>query len=193
MSVPKYVKGVSKNLRTIKSISIFTIFIIIIIWVIRVAIDLPDNPLLVLLFPEFFILIGTICIYAYLYLRTWKLMIYSAESDIFETIAYRDKTSIKNVASIKKLKEKTVELILKRLLEQEKLFGIIKDGLFISEKTMKPICSLCNKEISDRLLMVLCPYCKRTFHKDHLIDYINEMESICPNCKHEVWLGDIIK
>ena len=193
MSVPKYVKELSKLQKLIKKILFLIAFFSFIIWIVHLNIDSPSNPSLIFIYPELYIFLIGVIGYLYYYLREWKVNIYLAESDIMETIAYRSKTSIKSLAKVKKIKERNIKLIIQRLIEQEKLAGIIKDGLFISEVTMVPICSLCNRDITERILMVLCPHCKRPYHKDHIIDYINEIEPKCPNCKRTLDLSDIIK
>ncbi|MHA1272170.1 MAG: hypothetical protein ACTSQP_05015 [Promethearchaeota archaeon] len=194
MSVPKYIKETTKLQRVIRILSFIGIWIFTIFWISHVIIELPSLPLLILLFPEFYLLILCVISYYYFSIKIWKEKILLHENDIYETIAYRKKTSIKNIARVKKISVKTVIRIIERLIQQDKLFGTIKDGLFISEKTMTPICTICNKEIEDRVInMVLCPHCKRPFHKDHIIDYINEMEERCPNCKKTLKIGDIIK
>ena len=193
MSEPKYISSLSKRLKAVKKVSLGLMVGSLIVWFARVVIWTPSNPILIFIFPELYVFLASLTIHAYLRIKAWKFKIYSAEGDIFETIAYRDKTSIKNLAAIKDVSEKEVVKILTRFIKQEKLDGFIKDGLFISEHPMVPMCALCNKEISDKLLMVLCPYCKRTFHKDHLIDYINEKEEKCPKCEHELQLEDIVK
>ncbi|MGV9200471.1 MAG: hypothetical protein ACOC44_13215 [Promethearchaeia archaeon] len=192
MSVPKYIHEVSKWQRVIKIVSLVVAILSFGYWCLHVFAALPENPFEILIFPEFFLFLIMVIVYTFLYLRIWKEKIYKLETDIFETIAYRKKTSIKNIARIKNLKERYVRAILERLIKQDKLFGMIKDGLYISDRTMKPICSLCNKEIEDHLLMVLCPYCKRPFHKDHIIDYINEVEAKCPECNTPLKISDII-
>ena len=193
MSVPKYIKVLSKSQRLIKKLLILVVIISFLVWIGHLFIDPPPNPVIIFIYPELYILLAGLIGYIYYFLREWKVGIYAAESDIIETIAYRSKTSIKSLAKVKKIKERNIKLIIQRLIEQEKLAGIIKDDLFISEVTMVPICSLCNKDITERILMVLCPFCKRPYHKDHIIDYINEMEPKCPNCKRTLELSDIIK
>ncbi len=193
MSIPKYIKELSKSQKILKKLLLIIAIIVFFIWIIHISIAPPTNPIYIFLFPELYVFIMCIAGYTYFYLRAWKEKIYFLESDILETIAYRSKTSIKSLASVKKIKERNIRLIIQRLIEQEKLSGIIKDGLFISEVTMIPICSLCNKDITERILMVLCPHCKRPYHKDHIIDYINEVEQKCPNCKNLLELSDIIK
>ncbi|MFO8020361.1 MAG: RING-H2 finger protein [Promethearchaeia archaeon] len=192
MSVPKYIHEVSTWQKVIKIISLIVAILSLGYWIVHVFIQLPENPFEIFIYPEFFLFIIAISVYTFLYLRVWKERIYNLETDIFETIAYRKKTSIKNIARIKNLKERYVRAILERLIKQNKLFGSIKDGLYISDRTMKPSCSLCNKEIEDHLLMVLCPYCKRPFHKDHIIDYINDVETKCPECNTPLNISDII-
>ena len=193
MSVPKYIKELSKSQKILKDLLIIISFLVFIIWIIHISIDSPSVPGYIFLYPELYVFLTCIAGYTFFYIRKWKENIYYVESDILETIAYRSKTSIKSLAKVKKIKERNVKLIIQRLIEQEKLSGIIKDGLFISEVTMVPICSLCNKDITERLLMVLCPHCKRPYHKDHIIDYINEIEQKCPNCKNTLQLSDVIK
>jgi hypothetical protein len=193
MSVPKYIKELSKTQKKLKPLLILVSLVSFLIWIVHLFIDSPSNPGFIFIYPELYIFLTCLIGYIYLYIRDWKEQIYFAESDLIETIAYRSKTSIKSLANVKKIKESNVKLIIQRLIDQEKLFGIIKDGLFISERTMVPICSLCNKDIKDRFLMVLCPHCKRPYHKDHIIDYINEYEQNCPNCKRFLELADIIK
>lgn len=177
----------------LKLFSLIAIPITFIILIMHFILFPPPSVLFLFLFPEIYILVGTLTLYSFLHLRAWKYNVYNVESDVFETIAYRKKTSIKNIAKVKKVKEKMVEQIINRLIEQEKLFGIIKDGLFISDKSAQPICSLCHKNITDSILLVLCPYCKRPFHKDHLIDYLNDVENKCPSCEHLLKLGDIFE
>lgn len=192
MSVPKYVHEFSRWQKIAKVISLILAVLAFGFWCLHVVIELPENPLLILIYPEFFLFIAMISLNVFLYIRRWKERIYNLETDIFETIAYRKKTSIKNIARIKNLKERYVRAILERLIKQEKLFGVIKDGLYISDRTMKPICSLCNKEVDDYLNLTLCPYCKRPFHKDHIIDYINEVKGKCPECDTPLKISDII-
>ncbi len=195
MSIPKYIKEFTPYQKLIKKISFFGSFASLIVWIIHLSVVLPADPREILIYPELYAFLICQSIYVALYLKSWKVKMADAETDIFETIAYREKTSIKNLSKVKKIKECQVITIIDRFLAQEKLFGIVKDGLFISEKTMSPVCEICKKEITDNFLMSLCPYCKRPFHKDHLIDYLNEMEQKCPNpnCKHTLTLADIIK
>ncbi len=193
MSVPKYIKEFTPRQKLLKKFSFIGSIALTIIWIVHIRITLPGDPIEIFIYPELYAFLVCIVVFTILYLKAWKLKIATAETDIFETIAYREKTSIKNLAKVKKIKERQVITIIDRLLAQEKLFGIVKDGLFISEKTVLPVCDICKKEITEALLMSLCPYCKRVFHKDHLIDYINEMEQKCPNCKHPLTLADIIK
>jgi len=193
MSVPKYIKELSSLQKKLKFIFLIAVITSLVIWIIHLLIDLPSEVMLILAYPELYIFWGSLVGYAYYHIRSWKEQIVKAERDLLETIAYRKKTSIKNLARVKKIKESYAISIIQRLIEQDRLFGIIKDGLYISEHTMIPICSICNKEIDDRLLMVLCPYCKRPYHKDHIIDYLNEYEGKCPQCKRILELKDIIK
>lgn len=195
MSVPKYIKEVSKFEKKLKWIFLTMVLITLITWIVHVGLKSPSNPVLILIFPEFYVFVGALFAFGYFYLKSWKEKVAKIETDIFETITYREKTSLKNLARVKKIKKSTVESIVQRLIDQERLYGVIKDGLYIAEKIMAPICSLCNNEIDDKLLLVLCPYCKRPFHKDHIIDYINEIEKKCPNpsCKHPLDLADIFK
>lgn len=193
MSEPKYIKPLRPLEKRVKPLSLLIALVFLIILIVRLVITSLQVPLSLFLFPELYLFWVFLSIYIYLHLRAWKEKIYYAENDIYETIGYRKKTSIKNIARIKDMRENMVEMIIERLIAQEKLFGVIKDGLYMAERTMNPICSLCNKDIEDPLLMVLCPYCKRPFHKDHIIDYLNEMEEKCPNCEVPLKLGDIIK
>ncbi|TFF93005.1 MAG: hypothetical protein EU544_06540 [Promethearchaeota archaeon] len=184
----------SRLQRVLKNFLLLGIFLSLIIWIIHLSFVPPSEATVILLYPELYFFIGGLVGYYFLYMQGWKAKVYQYENDIYETIAYRKKTSLRNISEIKHIKERLVKEIIERLIAQEKLFGSIKDGLFISERTMRPICAVCNKEIEDlHLNMVLCPHCKRSFHKDHLIDYINEMEEKCPNCKKSLTLADIIK
>lgn len=194
MSVPKYIKEISKTEKFLKVISFIGIWGSFIFLMIHLSWGLPSNVLLLFIYPELYFFWVFLIGFGFLYLKSWKLNIYLAENDIYETIAYRKKTSLKNIAKVKKLNQKTVEAIINRLIQQDKLFGVIKDGLFISERTLTPICVICKKEIEDRLInLILCPYCKRPFHKDHIIDYLNEMEERCPNCGKVLTLADLFK
>jgi len=193
MSVPKYIKELSRFQKRLKLVLLFAILISLIIWIAHIYISNPSNVIIILLYPEIYIFWVALFGYCYLYIKSWKERIYYAENDIYETIAYRSKTSIRSISNVKNVSEKDVKSIIQRLINQEKLFGTIKDDLFISERPMTPICSLCNKDITDRLFMFLCPFCKRPYHKDHIIDYINEYKGQCPNCKRHLELSDIIK
>ncbi|MHA1293609.1 MAG: hypothetical protein ACTSQJ_13200, partial [Promethearchaeota archaeon] len=161
MSIQKYIKEPSNFQRWLQIVLFFILITMVLIWIIHIFIAFPSNALLIFFYPELYFFWGSLFCYIFLYIRAWKFKIFNAESDIYETIVYRSKTSIKNIAKVKKLKEKYVQAIIERLITQEKLFGVIKDGLYISDRTMVPLCSLCNKNIDDKILMVLCPFCKR--------------------------------
>jgi len=83
MSEAKYVKEPSNPKQLIKSVLLIAIPIIFIIFLVRITLRLPENPLMLLIYPELYLLISISIAYIYLHLESWKYMIYNAESDIY--------------------------------------------------------------------------------------------------------------
>lgn len=193
MSNTKYVKVANKRLKISQYVLFFVGISTIIFLFIRLFIENPSDPLAIFLYLEFYLSLIFVCLFIYLYLINWKSKILFAEEDIYETVVHRKKTPIAKLALSKNLKKTYVVEIIENLITQEKLSGKIIDGIYSSDYTLSPTCPLCHDQIDEDFLMVLCSYCKRPFHKNHLIDYLNEVEEKCPLCKKILTLADIIK
>ena len=85
MSVPKYIKELSKNQKRLIVLLKLLVVLALIIFIVHFAIDLPSNLLYIFVFPELYIFWGALIGYAYFHLRSWKERIYNAENDIYET------------------------------------------------------------------------------------------------------------
>ena len=193
MSKIKYVKVANKKNKYLQVIFFVAFIALITILLVRIILENPTNPIVLFFYVEFYFSQLCLVLFVYFYLINWKSKILFAEEDIYETVISRKKTPIERLAVSKSLKPKFVVEIIENLISQNRLSGEIKDGIYSSEFTSAPTCPLCKKPIEDEFIMAFCSYCKRPFHKDHLIDYLNEVKEKCPVCQKTLTLADIIK
>ncbi|MBD3351494.1 MAG: hypothetical protein GF364_08400 [Candidatus Lokiarchaeota archaeon] len=77
------------------------------------------------------------------------------------------------------------------MVSETKLLGNIENYIFRTQNPQKPVCPICGKEIRDDLRLIVCPLCRKPFHKDHLIGCLKEKGERCPNCEQELTLNDL--
>ncbi len=160
-------------------------------WIIHLAIEPPTPYYNAFLFVEFFLFEIFLAIFLYFHAMNWKERVERMSRDILQTVIFRMKTPVPAIASRFKLSADSVKEILSRLVRSGKINGEIKNEVFVLAERKNPTCHLCEKEIDviDRLM--LCPFCRVPFHKDHLIEYVNDVAERCPACKNRLTVADL--
>ncbi|MHA1821090.1 MAG: RING finger protein [Promethearchaeota archaeon] len=151
-----------------------------------------DLPIKYIFLNIYFILfLAGLILSTYLHLYIWKYVAENAESVIYEIIIYRKMTSLNAIAAKLQISKDLVYEIIRDMLKKGKLLGEIRNGIYYSTTPKTPICPICKEEILDSLRLIVCPFCRKPFHKDHLISYLNDVEERCPNCKRILTLADL--
>ncbi len=144
------------------------------------------NPFLLLF------IIGVICSII-LYMLNWKQRITLLERELVYTIGYRQTTSLSELAKAKRKSKDEIAALVKKLFQEGKLSGKIRGEHIILKTGRSPNCLICSGPIQDVLnRLSLCPYCKSPFHKDHLLDYLADVDNKCPQCKHRLETFDLV-
>lgn len=47
------------------------------------------------------------------------------------------------------------------------------------------VCSLCNKNVKEGHVILICPRCAALFHHDHLLDWLKD-NPLCPVCHEDI-------
>ncbi len=128
---------------------------------------------------------------AIIHAKGWRMRIEDAKENIVHAVVYRAETPINKLADSYNISTEEARRLLQQLLEEDRLDGEIRGNFFYASLTREPECTLCHQDILNSERFFSCPYCKAPFHKDCFIDYINEVEEICPNCARRVTLVDI--
>jgi len=121
----------------------------------------------------------------------WKKSVIYAKDIIYEIILYRKETSLIALSRKLNLSVNIIYEIIMDYIKNNKIIGEIKDNIFFNFSKKIPICPLCNEKIEDPINLLVCPFCRKPFHKNHLLKFMNEVESSCPNCKHSITLKDL--
>ncbi|MHA1734590.1 MAG: RING finger protein [Promethearchaeota archaeon] len=125
------------------------------------------------------------------HLRGWKMRVVDAKEDLVHMVAYRSETPINVLAERFNLSKGEVSHLIEQLVDEGRLTGEIRGNFFYASLTSEPECALCQKEITTSERFLNCPHCRIPYHKDCLIDYINDVEERCPKCGKRVTLADI--
>ncbi len=162
-----------------------------ILWIIHLALDPPNPYYNAFIFVEFFLFEIFLVLFLYFHGVNWKERVEHLSRDILQTVIFRMKTPIPAIANRFKVSGDAVKEILSRLVRSGKIKGEIKNDIFLLAERKNPTCHLCEKEIDviDRLM--LCPFCRVPFHKDHLIEYVNDVAERCPACKNRLTIADL--
>ncbi len=186
-----------KEIRTWNIISYGIIVLSIIfmsIWIIQSSAYPYENILLI--FTNVFFYLGIICVITgvILLLNTWKIKLEISEKLLLETILYRAYTNITELAKAKQMSVKEVRSLVSLFIEQKKINGEINGDTIVIKSVRTPNCGICDRPIYEVAInMLICPYCKRPYHKDHLLEYFHRFEKKCPECAHSLDLKDIYK
>jgi len=121
----------------------------------------------------------------------WKRKFQNAKDIIYEIILYRKETALPALAFRLSLPLDIVYEIIQSYIKQNKIIGEIKGNIFINYIKKTPVCPICKEEIIDPINLIVCPFCRKPFHKDHLLKFLKEEESICPNCRKSLNLADL--
>jgi hypothetical protein len=172
-------------------VSLAIAIIATIIWVVHISLVPPANFLLALLSVEFVVMEVSIVLFIYFHVIRWKGRVNQLRHDVLQTVLFRLKTPIPGLADKFEVSVDAVTDALSYLLHSEQVAGEIRQNVFYLAKRQNPTCQLCEQEIelNDRLLT--CPYCHTPFHKDHLIEYINEVKERCPACQNRLTIADL--
>ncbi len=162
-----------------------------ILWMIHLALDPPNPYYYAFIFVEFFVFEIFLVFFLYFHGMNWKERVERLSRDILQAVIFRIKTPIPAIANRFKLSGDAVKEILSRLVRSGKIKGEIKNDVFVLAERKSPTCQLCGKEIDiiDRLM--LCPFCRVPSHKDHLIEYVNDVAERCPACKNRLTIADL--
>ncbi len=163
-------------------------------WIVQSSSYAFENILMV--FNNIFFYLGMISIITgiVLYLNTWKSKMEVSEKLLLETIHYRAYTNIIELAKAKKMSVKEVKALVSLFIEQKKINGEINGDTIIIKSVRTPNCGICDRPIYEIAVnLLICPFCKRPYHKDHLLEYFHRFEKKCPECAHPLDLKDIYK
>ena len=110
-----------------------------------------------------------------------------SEKLLLETIHYRAYTNILELAKAKRMSVEEVRAFVNHFIEQKKINGEIQGDTIVIKSIRTPNCGICDRPIYEiEVNMLICPFCKRPYHKDHLLEYFNRFEKKCPECKHSL-------
>jgi len=160
-------------------------------WIIHLLLEPPAPYYFAFTFVEFFLFEIFLFLFFYFYIINWKERVERLGRDILQAVIFRLKTPIPAIANKFKLSTDTVKEILYHLIRSGKVKGEVKNEIFFLAERRNPTCHLCDKEIDPIDRLMLCPICRVPFHKDHLIEYINDVAQRCPACKNRLTIGDL--
>ncbi|HMF32886.1 MAG TPA: hypothetical protein VKK79_15795 [Candidatus Lokiarchaeia archaeon] len=162
-----------------------------IVWIVRISLFPPIPFILALLAVEFVVLEISLAIFVYFHVAIWKTRIKQLRQDILQAVIFRRKTPVPGLADKFNVSVDSATEVLTYLVQSGQVTGEIKQNVFYLAERKNPTCQLCDQEIemNDRLLT--CPYCHTPFHKDHLIEYINEVKERCPYCQNRLTIADL--
>lgn len=160
-------------------------------WVIHLSLDPPNPYYYAFIFVEFFVFEIFLVLFLYFHGLNWKERVERLSRDILQAVIFRMKTPIPAIANRFKVSGDSVKEILFRLVRSGKIKGEIKNNVFVLAERKNPTCHLCEKEIDVIDRLILCPFCRVPFHKDHLIEYVNDVAERCPACKNRLTIGDL--
>ncbi len=161
------------------------------VWIIHLAMDPPTPYFFAFIFVEFFLFEIFLVLFLTFHIINWKERVEKLSRDILQAVIFRMNTPVPAIANRFKVSGDAVKEILARLARNGKIKGEIKNDVFHLAERKSPTCHLCEKEIDviDRLM--LCPFCRVPFHKDHLIEYVNDVAERCPACKNRLTIADL--
>lgn len=139
----------------------------------------------------FFLFIGSSFGLILTHLYNWKNTIDSSEDIIYEIVVYRAATPITALANKLGISRDEVFELLQSMIVKSKIVGEIREDIYYSKSVRTPICMLCGDKIEDSLRLIVCPFCRKPFHKDHIIGYIKDKEEACPNCHRILTLAEL--
>lgn len=191
--ISETIKDIKKwNIISISIIGLSVIFIILWIGTSTSAAFTGVWPI----FNNVFFYLFLVCLIAgiILYLNTWRQKISISEKLILESIQYRAFTGIPELAKSKKMSEKEVRAIVNLLIEKKRIYAEIENDTIVLKNVGTPNCGICDRPIYEVAInLAVCSYCKRPFHKDHLLEYFQKFKKKCPECGHSLDLRDIYK
>lgn len=144
-------------------------------------------------FLDFRFLLSLACLGAAgaVYMVYWRQHITTAKEDIVHAVIFRSETPINKLARKFRVRKREARLILRQLVQEERLKGEIRDNFFYATLTQEPECAICDKPITMSERFLTCPLCRRPYHKDCLLDYLAQVEERCPKCRRKLNLADI--
>jgi hypothetical protein len=161
------------------------------LWLIY-AVESPSLSLgSLFLHPNFYIFLGSLVSLIILQMYQWKKSINNAERAIYEIIVYRKMTPINALANKLQISKDSVFEIIQKMILEYKIVGHIENGIYYTNSPRTPVCPICKEDISTSLRLITCPICRKPFHKDHLMAYLEDVEEKCPNCVNTLTLGDL--
>ncbi len=179
------------NFKTVELILKVTMAVSFILWFFYAWQNPSLPPLNLFLHYSFYIFLISIILFTIIHLNNWRKSVDNAESVIYEIVVYRKETPISTLATKIGVSKDSVYEIIQRMILNSKLIGRIDNGIFYSSRPRKPICPICREEITDSIRLITCPFCRKPFHKDHVLSYIQEVEKKCPSCKNILTLGEL--
>lgn len=140
---------------------------------------------------SFIVFVLSVALFVGFRLYSWKKTMDNVEDIIFEIVIYRKMTPVNAIARRLAINNDEAYAIIQNMILTGKILGYIKDNIYYSHSPKTPICPLCDKEIDDNLHLIVCPFCRKPYHKKHLMDYLKKKEERCPNCDRVLTIADL--
>jgi hypothetical protein len=145
-----------------------------------------------ILFPPIaYIVLGFAIGFIFLYILNWRVKWSILIEEIYEIVAYRQRTALSELTRTKHLSLLQVKDAIRTLQAQNRIMGKFESDLFIQATIDALDCGICQRPIKEINERVSCPYCGQTFHREHLKDYLLLKSSDCPRCTRRISLSEI--
>lgn len=149
------------------------------------------TPIMLFQHWSFIFFVISVCLFVGFRVFSWKKTMDNVEDIIYEIVIYRNVTPVNAIARRLGINNDEVYEIIQNMVLSGKIFGYIKDNIYHSHNPKIPICPLCGEDITDPLYLIVCPFCRKPYHKRHILQYLKEKEERCPNCERMLTVADL--
>ena len=127
-----------------------------------------------------------------LYLWNWRLKWGVLKEEVYELVAFRSEVSLQSLAHAKMVSLWGIRDLISALLQEQRIMGHVEGDHLIMQEGAQPKCGICHQNIPRPTDQLACPHCKRRFHRQHLIEYLEAQQNRCPCCSGPLKYQDFL-